>query len=62
MVTSNYRTIPVAFNCHCTKPADMWENPQNRSRVCFAEAVKELRILNFFELNTAICNHAITVI
>ena len=30
---------------HGTQPAGLWKNPQNRSRVCFAEAVKELWIL-----------------
>ena len=48
MMTLNYCTSPIASSCHSTEPGGLWKNSQNRSRICFAEAVIELCILEFF--------------
>jgi len=48
MTTLNYCTSPRASISHGTEPAGLWKNPQNMSRVCLAEAVTELCILDFF--------------
>jgi len=46
--TLNYCTSPRASTCHGTEPARLRKNPQNMSRLCLAEAVTELCILDFF--------------
>ena len=48
MMTLNYCTSPIASSCHGTEPGALWKNSQNMSHVCFAEAVTELCILEFF--------------
>ena len=64
MMTLNYCTSQLASSFHGTELDGLWKNSQNRTRVCFAGAVTELRVMHsgFLEPSSAICIQAASTV